>query len=885
MKKQTVCALLCVAALNISSVTPAIAAELTDALQTQSEAEEQQEQLTDSADQASADTENNAEQNVAQDPDTSAAGSDSVQNENVPNNNQNTTDPSDEVSDSITDDENTIPENGWYTDYTGRRKYYIDGQPISSYTIAELPDEDGKMYTFYFDWEGYVANPGRQYTFYYVGMRMYSGNILVDEYGHLVTGWVRDDSTGTISYYDEHFIQACNSFLEEDGKKYYFDSDGNLVRDQKFQVDGITYVADADGVIKQLKNGWESVEDNWYYYEDDELVKDDFRTIDGAEYYFNSDGIMVTGVFYDERIGGNRFAEPDGKIVNATGWYQSSQTGKWYWFEKEGLVFSDGLCVINGKEFYFSEEGEMLTGAFKATYQDENGEWITAVLFADRYGAIDRKPGWKLDAGNWYYVKSNGESVYSSIETIGGKSYYFDYAGVMRTGFIDYVYDGSDFHTYIANTSGALYKNQWVKSGNHWYYTDKSGEVCKNQWIDNIYYVDSNGEMVVGSYQIYGKTYVFNEYGAKVAVIGEKNGWQLIDGDWYYAVNGKVYNGWLNHTYYLKNGKMCTETTVPAESDADKYSYVGADGTIQNGWVYTLAEQWLYAKKDAQTGRPTLVRDCWEKINGKWYYFDGIYMVSGTVMELEGKVNQFAASGAWMGYITKEGWVDTASGETYYIKADGSINKENMEIDGIFYYFYDWGPLMTNVSIEETDSDGNTDLWWINSQGILDAHSGWKWAPGGIWSYNDGYGLVTGNRVINGKMYRFYGDGMMVNDCYMEEEDGRYALYDKNGIRTYVSTGWYLNKETDGDVWYYFQNGRPYTGNVGAYYVQDGRMVTGMFAGYMYDNDGRLVTNRWVYLSNKWYYAGNTGKIYKGTCYVNGKAYLFDQNGAMIKAL
>lgn len=53
----------------------------------------------------------------------------------------------------------------------------------------------------------------------------------------------------------------------------------------------------------------------------------------------------------------------------------------------------------------------------------------------------------------------------------------------------------------------------------------------------------------------------------------------------------------------------------------------------------------------------------------------------------------------------------------------------------------------------------------------------------------------------------------------------------------------------------------------------------------MYDNDGRLVTNRWVYLSNKWYYAGNTGKIYKGTCYVNGKAYLFDQNGAMIKAL
>lgn len=670
---------------------------------------------------------------------------------------------------------------------------------------------------------------------------------------------------------------------------YYFNADGLLERGSEVVIDGILYDADENGVLTVRENpgktGWIFVDEVWYYYQDGKLLTDTCATINGEEYYFGYSGQMLTGIIYDENLRNYRFAEASGKVVHATGWYYCTPSKKWYWFEKEGIVSISTFVTVNGKQFYLSKDGEMETGVFYVG-SVENGHPVDRAFYADEYGAVSKVPGWKLSNGNWYYVKTNGEAAHSEVVHVNGKSYYLASDGIMGRGFIKDIWDGSESYTYIADaSSGALLKSQWGKVGNDWYYAGWNWKMCKSQWIQGKYYVDAQGKMVIGAQQIDGTTYVFDEDGAKAAVIGEKNGWQLIDGDWYYAVNGKVYNGWLNHTYYLKNGKMCTETTVPAESDADKYSYVGADGTIQNGWVYTLAEQWLYAKKDAQTGRPTLVRDCWEKINGKWYYFDGIYMVSGTVMELEGKVNQFAASGAWMGYITKEGWVDTASGETYYIKADGSINKENMEIDGIFYYFYDWGPLMTNVSIEETDSDGNTDLWWINSQGILDAHSGWKWAPGGIWSYNDGYGLVTGNRVINGKMYRFYGDGMMVNDCYMEEEDGRYALYDKNGIRTYVSTGWYLNKETDGDVWYYFQNGRPYTGNVGAYYVQDGRMVTGMFAGYMYDNDGRLVTNRWVYLSNKWYYAGNTGKIYKGTCYVNGKAYLFDQNGAMIKVL
>ena len=49
MKKQKVCALLCVAALSISSVTPAMAADLAETPQVEAGTEEQQEVVTDQA--------------------------------------------------------------------------------------------------------------------------------------------------------------------------------------------------------------------------------------------------------------------------------------------------------------------------------------------------------------------------------------------------------------------------------------------------------------------------------------------------------------------------------------------------------------------------------------------------------------------------------------------------------------------------------------------------------------------------------------------------------------------------------------------------------------------------------------------------------------------
>ena len=57
----------------------------------------------------------------------------------------------------------------------------------------------------------------------------------------------------------------------------------------------------------------------------------------------------------------------------------------------------------------------------------------------------------------------------------------------------------------------------WLKDGNKWYYLnqtpgDNEGVMCTNSWITQngkTYYVDNNGVMVEGWYQVAGQWYYF----------------------------------------------------------------------------------------------------------------------------------------------------------------------------------------------------------------------------------------------------------------------------------------------------------------------------------------------------------------------------------------
>ena len=702
--------------------------------------------------------------------------------------------------------------------------------------IVEIGDEAG-TYGYYFDDNGIVYKSLQTQISYWddeKNVYIY-GYIKADDKGHLYKGW--DGNT----YYGEDYFRYADKILEQAGASYYFNEYGYLVVDQAVVIDGVLYQADEKGVLTvkdtASKTGWEQAGEKWYYYKDGKALSNTFEVINGVQYHFGFDGTMDTGKFFAENS--VYWAEPDGQVVKAKGWYHSTQTKKWYWFDEQGGLVCNALVNIDGENDYFAWDGEMQTGVFEADYNDENDNWVNKKLYADAKGVISTSAGWKIENGIWYYVKEDGTGANDEIVEINGKRYSFDWDGKMQTGLIwqydesgsYYLYadasgaiaakpqwglvDGNWYYTradgtiitdefkeingalykfdtdgvmtkgifydnedkYFAQSSGVIIRNGWAQDGFDWYYAGKDGKLLTSQWMGNFYF-DGSGTMAVGVVKMEDGTYVFDDNGHKVAEIGTTAGWQLADGTWYYYdAPGKPHNGWLDSKYYIDNGRMEKEDIVPAMGDTSREAYVGADGIIvQKGWVYErYGESWFYSENGM------LVEDGWKTINGKKYYFSSIFMNRLSFREIDGKLYEFDGSGACRGEIAKKNsWYQAPDGSWYWFNEDGTLNTEGTKKIGNRTYYF-WSPSGEMMSNCVQWSNKTHKYYWIHKDGYLDTSDGWKLNEEGEWYYQENGNLVTGKKVINGVEYHF--DPMMRSEKIVRENDS-YIYYDANGAKT-----------------------------------------------------------------------------------------------------
>ena len=183
-----------------------------------------------------------------------------------------------------------------------------------------------------------------------------------------------------------------------------------------------------------------------------------------------------------------------------------------------------------------------------------------------------------------------------------------------------------------------------------------------------------------------------------------KTGWckfiQEYDGqthvEWYYANdNGELAKGWkkINGKWYYfdpSDRRMNTSTFLSLDG---KMYYFEASGAMKTGWIKHPYEDeegnthyvWFYAYSDGA------LRSGWEKINGKWYYFnpEAYDMISGGFHKIGSDAFFFADSGAMM-----YGWCNqkyTVGGKTYsiwyYAGSGGRLVTGWKNIDGVNYYF------------------------------------------------------------------------------------------------------------------------------------------------------------------------------------------------------
>ena len=284
----------------------------------------------------------------------------------------------------------------------------------------------------------------------------------------------------------------------------------------------------------------------------------------------------------------------------ADGTYPKAQfeviDGKTYYFDNDGYMVT-GWKQINGEYYFFESSGAMKKSAWEGSYylkadgKMAKSEWIDNNKY---YVGTDGKwikdygvPHWASNSKGWWYEDGYGGYAKSEFRDINDKTYYFGADGYMITGWklIEDEY-------YFFESSGAMKKSAWEGS----YYLKADGKMAKNEWVDNNkYYVGADGKWIkdygvphwannskgwwyedgYGGYaksefkDINGKTYYFGADGYMVT------GWKQIDGEYYFfESSGAMKKSAWEGNYYLKaDGKMAKSEWV----DGGRY-YVDENG-------------------------------------------------------------------------------------------------------------------------------------------------------------------------------------------------------------------------------------------------------------------------------------------------------------------
>lgn len=166
---------------------------------------------------------------------------------------------------------------------------------------------------------------------------------------------------------------------------------------------------------------------------------------------------------------------------------------------------------------------------------------------------------------------------------------------------------------------------------------------------------------------------------APEAVFGP-DGWNYIDGKWYFYQEGQPLTGWLrteNHDYYLDE----TGAAVTGWAEiGGKMRYFGDTGALRTGWLYTETGCYYLLRNG-------VIAQGWRMVEGNRYCFDleGKLLCGGWT-EMEGKLYHFGADGK-----AATGWVEL-NGVHYSFHADGHLLAKRTADDQLLPYDETWKP-------------------------------------------------------------------------------------------------------------------------------------------------------------------------------------------------
>ncbi|HHQ4154610.1 cell wall-binding protein [Clostridium perfringens] len=235
------------------------------------------------------------------------------------------------------------------------------------------------------------------------------------------------------------------------------------------------------------------------------------------------------------------------------------------------------------------------------------------------------------------------------------------------------------------------------------------------------------------------------------------NGWVYENNNWYYILNNEKITGWkeIDDNWYHFNSEGIMETGWQF-INGDWY-YLKSNGPMATGWQF-INDDWYYLKPNGPMATG------WQSINDDWYYLKpNGPMVTGW---------QFI-NNDWY-YLKSNGPMATSwqkiNDDWYYLKPNGPMATGWQKIDNNWYYLNSNGPMATGWRFLDNN-------WYhLSENGPMTI--GWKNSDD-KWYYLDDNGAMAqdSEKTINGNIYKFDSDGVMITDKWFES-----TYVNKDGI-------------------------------------------------------------------------------------------------------
>ena len=439
---------------------------------------------------------------------------------------------------------------------------------------------------------------------------------------------------------------------------------------------------------------------------------------------------------------------------------------------------------------------------------------------------------------NWY-LTNNGVAQ-SGVQQWAGTYYYFDPVTHLR---VDNNYVQSQWGDwYLFGPDGRIRTGVQQWAGTYYYfdpvtYLRVDNDYRQSQW--GLWYMFGHDGRIVTKVYPWAGTYYYFDPSTYLRVDNDYRQSQW--GDWYlFGQDGRIQTGvqrWAGTYYYFDPVTYLRVDNDYRQSQWGMWYMFGHDGRIVSGlYKWSKNNQWYYFDP---TTYLAVTNDYVKANDGNWYLFTK----DGTAAS---RVAQWAGTYYYFDPVTHlrvdNNYVQSQWGDWYMFGPDGRIVTGRKEWQGNYYYFDPatylkvtnkwvdgkyYGPDGAQAISTLMNIDNRT--YYFDDQGQQIANQ-FKTVNGNTYYFGNDKAAVTGQKWINGKLYNFSDNGILLDNRYGKIKNGKLNIYNADGtlVKTvaegpweniaysedsssinnvdgYVSyTGWYRPYGTsqDGKTWY-----------------------------------------------------------------------------------